>query len=243
MAHIRWRAIDEARLKNMVNRFNAKIRRVSKAHPEIAVIQPDRISYKEMRDDLKTLTREEYNRQMLRLSRYLRRGYEMPYTTKSGVNTTIWQKREIDNAFRSINAKKRALIKKYQPSYERGTMGTIEANNLRPRRNTVEEILPKDWGTYVRNIDYQRGQTEASVHERYKENFLYAIATTVGEESRLYSAVERMDASDIYRYQFLSPLLQIGMISDPGAPEDIDERMLAEFQEIAGNEQALLTGK
>ena len=238
MAVIRWRAIDEARLKNVVRRFNAKIRRVAKTKPEIAGLQPEKANLRDLRDDLKLLPRSEFNRKMKSMERYLRKGYEMPYTTKAGVNTTIWQKREIDNDFRSINAKKRALIKKYNIGYDRGTANTLEAENLRPRKNTVEEILPKYWDTYVRNLEYQRGQTESSVHEKYKENFLYAIAVSVGEESNLYKAIDKMDASEIYRYQFLSPLLQIGVISDPYMPEDVDELMLAELMQVSGGSNA-----
>ena len=49
---------------------------------------------------------------MAKLERFLRKGAEMPYTTKSGVATTVWQKKEIDNTFRAINAKRRAERKK-----------------------------------------------------------------------------------------------------------------------------------
>ena len=45
---IRWRSIDQKAVTNIARRFNAKITRVMKAHPDWTEILPERINVKEL---------------------------------------------------------------------------------------------------------------------------------------------------------------------------------------------------
>lgn len=230
---INWRPADDKVLEDVVSKFNAKIDSVSKATPAIASAQPQRVNSEELRKLLQSYNRNEFNRITGKMQRYLRSGMETPYTTREGVNTTVWQKQEIDNTFAAINARRKKEIAKFQPSTFKGTMGSIEQNNLRPRKNTVESIKPKNWDDYIRNLELQLlNENELIKREQYKENFLHAISATIGEHSRLYDRIENTPAEDLYRYMYTEPLLQISFTSDPREAEEIEEIMLNRLDEV-----------
>lgn len=229
---INWRKKDAETIANLARRFNTKITRVSK-NSIIGSVQPERINSKLLQEELKQMDRANFNKVVKRMSRYLEKGAEMPYTTKSGVNTTVWQKKEIDNAFRSINAQRRREIKKYNPSEYTGTISTIEKANLAPRKNTVESIKPKNWEKFVENVERQMlGESDEEKQNKYKTNFLNAVEATIGKNSRLYNALENVPASRLYRYYFTEPLLQISFTSDPKDADEIEQIMLDRLMEL-----------
>ena len=74
---IRWRSIDQKAVTNIARRFNAKITRVMKAHSDWAENLPERINVKELSEKLRSGTRREFNREMAKLERFLRKVAEM----------------------------------------------------------------------------------------------------------------------------------------------------------------------
>ena len=210
---IRWRSIDQKAVTNIARRFNAKITRVMKAHPDWRENLPERIHVKELSEKLRSGTRREFNREMAKLERFLRKGAEMPYTTKSGVATTVWQKKEIDNTFRAINAKRRAQ-----------------------RKNTVQEISPKYWKEFVINLDYQLEQEYKDKSNIYKMNLLKAISNILGEKSELYNLVSQVAPERIKRFADTSSLISISFLYEPLEPEDIEEYFKSELFELLKEE-------
>lgn len=229
----KWRDIDSKRVENLVRRFNAKITRVSRAKPEIASIQPQRIVSKELQDFLKEYDRATFNRYIGKMSRYLRKGAELPYTTKQDVTITNWEKKEIDNTFRSINARRRAEINKYQPSAEKGTLRTIDEANLRPRPNTVNTIKEKNWKTFTENLERQAlSYADQGRHEQYKKNFITAIINELGPNSRLIPLVEQADTESLIRAYYSNPILQLDFVYDPKEAEEIERLMERELKKL-----------
>ena len=233
---IRWRSIDQKAVTNIARRFNAKITRVMKAHSDWAENLPERINVKELSEKLRSGTRREFNREMAKLERFLRKGAEMPYTTKSGVATTVWQKKEIDNTFRAINAKRRAERKKLDPSIFKGNLHSIQENNLLQRKNTVQEISPKYWKEFVRNLDYQLEQEYKDKSNIYKMNLLKAISNILGEKSELYNLVSQVVPERIKRFADTSSLISISFLYEPLEPEDIEEYFKSELFELLKEE-------
>ena len=233
---IRWRSIDQKAVTNIARRFNAKITRVMKAHPDWAENLPERIHVKGLSEKLRSGTRREFNREMAKLERFLRKGAEMPYTTKSGVATTVWQKKEIDNTFRAINAKRRAERKKLDPSIFKGNLHSIQENNLLQRKNTVQEIFPKYWKEFVRNLDYQLEQEYKDKSNIYKMNLLKAISNILGEKSELYNLVSQVAPERIKRFADTSSLISISFLYEPLEPEDIEEYFKSELFELLKEE-------
>lgn len=230
----KWRKADEAKLKKLVKNLNAKIRRIEKNRPEIAALQPPKENLKALRESLKGMSRVDINYQFKKMENYLKKGAELPYTTKQGVNTTVWEKKEIDRAVRTINARNKALIQRYEPSTTKGTMGTIERNNLQPRKNRVNTIQPKDYNRYVSNLFKQVMQNDAERNEQYKENFLKAVENVMGENSKLYQVVKNMDSALLTKYYYTEPLLQLTFVYDPKDAEEIENLMLERLEQLQG---------
>ena len=92
---INWRKVDNERLINLVRRVNAKITRVSKISEEMAQAQPERLNITELRQELSTSTRAEYNIFINRYNRYMRQGAENVYITKDGGDATNRKKKEV----------------------------------------------------------------------------------------------------------------------------------------------------
>lgn len=90
---INWRKVDNERLINLVRRVNAKITRVSKISEEMAQAQPERLNITELRQQLSTGTRAEYNIFINRYNRYMRQGAENVYITRPGELLQTGQKR------------------------------------------------------------------------------------------------------------------------------------------------------
>lgn len=223
---IKWRKSDAERLSRTVQKFNAKITRISKRYPQIAASQPERVIVKDLREQLKLSDRATFNRTIARLERYLVSGAELPYTTRSGVNTTVWQKKEIDYAIRAINRARKKEITKYEPSRYKGTMHVIDELNLKPRQNRVQHIEPKDFANYTRRVFGQSIGWSDEVKQRvYKERMLRAVEKNFGYDSELYKRIATVRPDLLYWFNFNEPLLAIGFTSDPR--EDIESIMLS----------------
>ena len=212
---IRWRKKDSKTISNLVRQFNAKITRVSKARPEIAANQPDRINSQNLQKELKQLPRSKFNKRVKSMQAYLKKGAEMPYTTKSGVNTTVWQKNEITRQLQSINAQRR-YIARHTLSKEKGNLNIINTENLRPRKNNIETIQPKNWEDYLKSLRraevrrYDRAQLE-----RYKENYLKAVRDLMGENNSLYETVQNLDPEILVDAYYNDPRASISFVYDP----------------------------
>lgn len=211
---IKWTKQDADRISKLVRKFNAKITRVSKKNPSIVEIQPKRANSQELQKQLKEYPRKIFNREVAKMERYLRQGYELPYTTKSGVNTTIWEKKEVDNTFRAINAQRRSQLKKMAPSPYKGNLYAIETENLTPRKNTVQSIKPKNWDKFVKNLEAQSvAKYDESRMQKYKENYLKAISEVYSENSSLYEYVKNLNPEKIIE-SIGNPLMDITFIYD-----------------------------
>ena len=138
--------------------------------------------------------------------------------------------------FRAINAKRRAERKKLDPSIFKGNLHSIQENNLLQRKNTVQEISPKYWKEFVRNLDYQLEQEYKDKSNIYKMNLLKAISNILGEKSELYNLVSQVVPERIKRFADTSSLISISFLYEPLEPEDIEEYFKSELFELLKEE-------
>lgn len=218
-------------LGKLVKKFNAKIARIKTRKPELSQYQPEKISLRELRKQLKELPANETKVEINKLKRYLTKGAEDIYTTKKGVNITLWEKKNIDLAFRRINARNKKLIEKYAPSTYKGTMGTIERANLAPRKNTVNEILPKNWDRFKSNLEKRLTfSSESAKAKAYKENYIKAIEDVLGTKSELIRIARALPDMFLYSLYYDNPFLQIDFIYDPREAKEIENRTVMELK-------------
>lgn len=198
-----------AELKNAVDQFNKKIGE----YPP-GVILPQ---YKDLNAEIHRIEEwgyNEYKRSLSSMKQFIQSPPEV-YTTESGTNITLWEKKQIDKAFRKINKQRSDLIKRYEISPYTGTMGEIEMNNLRPRENTVEKILPKNWDKYVARTLHTAYEPMQIRNKAYKENYLKAVEEQYGKDNALYRLAQKISPRKMIEGLYTNPFLSITFVYDP----------------------------
>lgn len=233
-SNIKWRKSDKQTISKTVQQFNAKITRTLKKHPEWADFMPERLTVKGLTEKIQT--RKDYNREVRSVQRFLRKGAEAPYQSKSGIKTTHWEKKEIGYKVAQVNRQRTIEAKRANVSTEKGTMGSIEANNLKPKKYNIDKIKPSDWNKFVNTLEKQvMSNYNYDKMVRYKENYLKAIIRNLGTEGKakeLYAYVSQLDPEFMYNVYYDDPVLQIQFTSDPLPADMIAESALEHWQSI-----------
>lgn len=213
--NIKWRDTDEKELAKAVRKFNAKRTRLIKQVPELEEFLPPKQSTKDIKNAIKT--RRDYNNALNSLERFMRKGAEKPIVTKEGVKTTAYEKKEIEIKVRAINQRRAAELKKAAPSTEKGTMGTVKNNNLKPKKYDIDKIKKSDWKKFVESVEKQsKDSYNVDKYERYKKNFIKGLENVFGEKGReLIDIVEQINAEKLVQMYYDDPILQIDFIYDP----------------------------
>lgn len=213
--NIKWRDSDEKELAKAVRKFNAKRTRLLKQVPELEEFLPPKASTKAIKESVKT--RRDFNNELNSIERFMRKGAEKPIVTKEGVKTTAYEKKELQIKIRAINNRRAAERKKANVSTEKGTMGTIRANNLQPKQVDLDKVKKSDWNKFVESVEKQaRDSYAADKYERYKENFLKGLENAFGESGKdLIKLAKQLDPETLTQMYFDDPILQIDFIYDP----------------------------
>lgn len=213
--NIKWRDTDKKELAKAVRKFNAKRTRLLKQVPELEEFLPPKASTKDIRKSVQT--RRDLKNELNALERFMRKGAEKPIVTKEGIKTTAYEKKEIAIKVRAINQRRAAELKKAAPSTEKGTMGTIRENNLKPKKYDIDKIKKSDWKKFVESVEKQSKDSYASDrYDRYKDNFLKGLENAFGEKgSELIEIAKQIDAETLTQMYYDDPILQIDFIYDP----------------------------
>lgn len=213
--NIKWRDTDEKELAKAVRKFNAKRTRLLKQVPELEEFLPPKASTKEIRKSVQT--RRDLKNELNALERFMRKGAEKPIVTKEGIKTTAYEKKEIAIKVRVINQRRAAELKKAAPSTEKGTMGTVRENNLKPKKYDIDKIKKSDWKKFVESVEKQsRDSYAADRYERYKDNFIKGLENAFGEKgAELIEIAKQINAEILTQMYYDDPILHIDFIYDP----------------------------
>lgn len=213
--NIKWRNEDKTRLSNTVRQFNAKITRTLKKNPELAPYLPERLTVQGLRDKIQT--RQDFNREIKSARRFLKPGAETPVTSATGIRTTRWEKQEVGIKVGVINRRRNRELKEMNPTTEKGTMGSIRENNLRPKKYDIDKIKASDWDMFVYGVEKQimSGYT-AQKNELYKQNFIKAVETAFGSKgTEIVEMAQSIPADILVELYYNDPVLQVEFIYNP----------------------------
>ena len=213
--NIKWRKSDREKISNTVRQFNAKITRTLKKHPEFAPYLPEKRTVKELTANISS--RKDFNREVNSLSRFLKKGAEIPYASKSGVKTTTWERKEIGYKVAQINRERNIARKRANVSTYKGTMGSIRANNLNPKKYNIDKIRPRDWDKFVETVEKQvKSSYYYDEMVRYKENYIKALYDVFGAKGNgMIGIVENIPPDEFTDLFYKDPVLQLDFIYDP----------------------------
>lgn len=226
---IKWRKQDLKKLSQYVGKFNAKITRELRKNPEAWEYYPPRFNVRQLRTQIQS--REDFNRFIKSVDRAFKPGAFTPVETKKGKKTTKWVLKEINLANRYINRKKQKMRDKVNPSYYTGTMGSVEANALSPRKFDPDKMDENSFNKYVESTSHQaRSQYWNERITKYKEDYLANIEKHFNMEDKkvkeLYDLVSKIPADIMFFNYYADAELQINFFSDPIEAELLVERAL-----------------
>lgn len=213
--NIKWRKSDREKISNTVRQFNAKITRTLKKHPEFAPYLPEKITVKEL--TAKIETRKDFNREVNSLARFLKKGAEKPLTSKSGIKTTTWERKEIGYKVAQINRQRTIEKKRANVSTYKGTMGTIKANNLSPKKFNIDKMRPQEWDKFLETVEKQiKSNYNYDKMVRYKENYIKGLFNVFGTKGNdIAKLVENIPPEAFTDLFYNDPVLQLDFIYDP----------------------------
>lgn len=229
--NIRWRDSDLKNLRIAVQQFNAKRTRELKKHPELANILPDKISVKEVKASI--ATRADFNREVNRINRFRRKNATDILQSAGGVKATRWEVNELRIKVGVINRQRAKKRKEANVSTEKGTMGTIRANSLLPKKFDFGKMEKRDWDKFRQIVEKQAKPTYWSERdELYKENYIWALIQVFGEEAaELIDIVVDIPPDQLVELYYNDPILQLDFIYDPLQLLVIKENMILHFNE------------
>lgn len=197
MARISWNDSQKKALARNVRRFNDKITRTEKSNPALAPYLPKKVSVRELRKTIKTAKDLDYF--VRSVDRAFKPKAFEPVTNAEGVATTRYQLNELKIATRRINRARKRELDALQLSTAKGTMGTVNANNLKPKKFDFENIKASDWEKFVAATEKQAWDSYTdSKWELYKENYLKALIDQLGDYGvDIYDLVFNMPSSAV----------------------------------------------
>jgi hypothetical protein len=176
---IKLRKTDAKRLSNVVKSFNAKRARIIKKTPEAVNWLPEKQSVKALKAIL--TTRQDFNNKVKSLERFLKKGAEKKIVTKSGVETTVWQKKEFSIQLRSVNIRRAKERKAFNPSHERGNIKASETYGLLPRKNKFETTKGKEWAMILQSVERESRRDWDMVRAKtYFNNYITMLHNNLG---------------------------------------------------------------
>lgn len=218
---IKWRKDDEKQLAYAVRAFNAKRTRLLKQVPELEAFLPPKMSVADIKKSIQT--RQDFKREINSLKRFLKKGAEQTVVNKHGVKTTKYELNELRLMLNRINRERAKKLAAMKPSTEKGTMGSIQQNALRPKKFNFETQSAQSWDKFLESVEKQArpGYWDERL-KKYKENFLKGLENELGS-SPLYEAIkekiEAMSDEELDRVYYQEPNLQIDYVYDEAERE------------------------
>lgn len=217
MSNIKWRDKDKKELSNLVRKFNSKITRTLKKHPDYKSYLPERLTTEKLKSLI--TTRQDFNRLIKKYSRFLKKGAERPILTFQGLQTTQWQVQEIIYDVANINRRRTKFLKQISNLKDYGKGTVVDYENLGKKTFNLSNIKPQDFKYFLKSLEKQTSSTYfLDKAKSYKDNYLKAILNNLGdspEAIEFYNFVLQQEPTNFYSLAVNDPVLAIQFISDP----------------------------
>ena len=214
--NIRWRKKDETALRKEIRRFNRELTKAQKIMPELADIMPKKLSFKEVISSIQT--RKDLKNFMSTSAMATSKSLSTPYANEKGLLITQYDVEKARYNVSVINKRRASERKKYHPSAERGTLGTIRQTGLAPRKLNLNKDI-SNWKKFSESLEREaRGKFTEERANSYKDNYIKAIYQQMpkGElRKTLLNMVNNTPAGNLYDAFYVNPDLNIDYVYDP----------------------------
>ena len=189
MVNIRWRKKDQTKLSRAVQKFNAKLTRLSKANPEFADagVYPERLVVSELKQGI--LTRADFNRTIKSIDRFFKKDAADVIKNKAGIYTTKYEEREAAIDARRVTLRRKKQREESGISKHRAEKLNLEdvdiskkldeiKKRLEPGKNnnTTPENERQRWRNFTRMLKLQSSDNWfQQKNEQYLQNYFRAL--------------------------------------------------------------------
>lgn len=210
---IRWTKKQKENLSKAVKSYNQKLAREIKKNPDLKEYAPEKLSVKSLKESI--TTSKELNERLKEIKGIFRKGYLEPIETTSGVKTVKGILDDYEKKVERINKQRQKELSLIpdNPIYY-GILGTIESNNLSPKKFNPDTIKPKHWNDFLKSIDAQLTPNYLrKKRELYKQNYIKALQLHFNSMADdLVELISNADAEVVARGFYSSPYLQLSFI-------------------------------
>lgn len=198
-------------------------------NPDLYIFAPQKMSVKKAKSMYKT--QADVRLLINSVDRLFKRGALTPVITSAGAFTTKYQLHEIELGIKRINSARARIAKKIDVSPYRGTMGTIEANNLAPKKTDPLNVKQRHWDKFVASVEKQsRHSYHQEGMEGYKLAYIQACKDNLGRYAAdIIAIVKHIPAEEFFYLSMNDPILHISFTSDPIPHNEIRDLVVAQL--------------
>lgn len=213
--NIKWRKSDAERLNKEIERFNKKIYNTRQRNPELVSILPDTIKKADklkMIEELKNAPRNEFNKKINSLNRFIKRDALTPITSDTGNTVSKWERQEVAYKVAQINrdrTRERKAVENMDATsrgeslgLKRGEMGSERLNSLKAKKFNFDKIRSgKEWEKFKASIDKLSSPTaKAERMQEYKDNYIKGLENAFGEYADdIIGMIKELDADIVVK--------------------------------------------
>lgn len=174
-------------------------------------------------------TRVQYNEAIKRLEDFLKPGAE-DVIKVGGKNVSKWKIADIQLKVNKINMARAKKLKEVKPSTERGTMGVIKEEALKPKKFIkLSTASTTSWEKFVAAVEKQADENYYAGMQQIKyNNFMRAVVTQYGERGlELQELLQQFTPEELEQLYYRDNVLSAGFVYEI-ADNDLHYRILKE---------------
>ena len=174
-------------------------------------------------------TRAQYNEVIKRLEDFLKPGAE-DVIKVGGKNVSKWKIADIQTKVDKINKARLKKRKKVKPSTERGTMGLINEESLKPKKFiNLSTASTTSWEKFVAAVEKQSDENYyAGIRQIKYNNFMRAVVTQYGDRGlELQELIKQFTPDELEQMYYRDNVLSAGFAYEI-ADNDLHYRILKE---------------
>ena len=199
--NIRWGQSSEDKANIVIYEFNKQISKQQKKNPIDAEVMPDKINVREFKETAKTGTRNDFNREIAAMQKYINdKSIRQVIEIGNGVKTTQWQFDKAKAGTKKINREKKKQMKYTteliatsrgkETGLKRGEMADMRVAEYMPKQFKPEKISSqKEWKMYVQSVEKQvQDHYTRDKISRAQIQYIQNLTDTFGQYSDIITA-------------------------------------------------------
>ena len=226
---IRWREQDLHNLRRAVKRFNAKIDRIARKNPQAKEYLPEKMSVKKISGEV--TERKDFNRILKSVDRFMKRGAENLTTLGNGVVVTKYEKRELQYARQSVNAR-RAAQRRRAGEISGAGIGTVQFWENQPIKN-LSDVKQENFQNFVDRLKNQvRESSRLQQRDQFLANWTQALFNVFGDNlaNQILQETENIDRRKLVDMLSVNPAADIEFIYSAAEGEALAARLIEEIR-------------